>query len=59
MVFIKPLTPKCRKWIEKNVIYEEYQDYGGAIAMERRFFDEIFKVLESNNFKPKKDFDYF
>lgn len=56
---IEPYTPKCKKWINENVEFEDWQRYGDAVAMDRRYFDSLFYELEQAGFRFKKDFGAF
>ena len=38
---ITPLTDRCREWVEKNVEIEPWQHFGIAIAVERRYVEQL------------------
>jgi hypothetical protein len=41
VVLIRPLTPEGRDWIETNVETEGWQWFGGAVAAEPRYIENV------------------
>lgn len=41
VTLLHPLTPACREWIDENVATEGWQWFGGGIAVEPRYLDNL------------------
>ena len=36
-----PVSDRGKEWVDRNVSYEPYQRFGGAIAVEHRYIDDL------------------
>lgn len=48
IVLLRPLTPRCRRWIERNVATEGWQWFGGSLALECRYVDLLVEGMRED-----------
>ena len=47
VVLLRPQTSEARMWLEEHVASEPWQWFGGALACEPRYVDDVLNAFES------------
>jgi hypothetical protein len=58
-MFLSVLSKRATKWVNDNLIIESWQVNGNTIAVDKRYFDDIYSGLTDAGLVPQIDFNVF